>query len=65
MDNITQELCPHCGEEVDLPAYMGIYKCPNCGALILPCSLCDWDEVNCEECLFEKCLKTWRAYGNN
>lgn len=65
MDNITQEWCSYCGEEVEIPAYMGIYKCPNCGKFILPCSQCDWDKINCSECEYDNCLKVWRQYGKD
>jgi len=37
---MTDELCPKCWTEVKIKAY-GKSTCPNCGAEILPCSMCD------------------------
>lgn len=39
------ELCPCCGEEVELKgaSYQKPQKCPNCGKYIMPCSLCNHD----------------------
>lgn len=34
------ELCPECGDEVEIPAY-GRSICPKCGAPILPCGMCE------------------------
>lgn len=45
---ITAELCPHCNEEVLINRKGG--KCSVCGHFLKPCSLCDMDKVNCNEC---------------
>lgn len=43
------ELCPECGNEVEIPAY-GRSVCPECGAPILPCAMC----ARCTEpCVYE------------
>ena len=31
----------------------GILICPECGEKILPCSMCDMDNVNCNYCRWE------------
>ncbi len=48
------ELCPNCGVEVDIKEGCIKQNCPNCGKRILPCSLCNMDEVNCKDCLGKK-----------
>ena len=37
MDNpgVTYEVCPHCGEEVELVAFLGVQSCPHCGKRIV------------------------------
>lgn len=50
--NTTTELCPHCDSEVKIPADYPS-NCPNCGKTILPCSMCNMDQVNCNRCIFE------------
>jgi predicted RNA-binding Zn-ribbon protein involved in translation (DUF1610 family) len=49
-----QEWCPICEEEVTIDDEMKVQKCPNCGALIIPCSQCDHDKCNCNECKLDK-----------
>lgn len=46
------ELCPHCGQTVELEEKFEIQKCPVCGALIQPCSLCS--DMRCDKCPLEK-----------
>lgn len=48
----TWELCPECEQEVYLkdPVRKFYQACPNCGKLILPCSLCEENEMNCANC---------------
>lgn len=36
----TYEVCPHCGEEVELKAELMAQTCPNCGKRIVTCSMC-------------------------
>ena len=43
------ELCPECGDEVEIPAY-GRSVCPQCGAPILPCAMC---ERCIEPCMYD------------
>lgn len=47
----TYEICPHCEEEVLLKdaKLKTKQKCPCCGRMILPCSLCE-DFSRCCEC---------------
>ena len=37
---MTDELCPECETEVEIPAYRKSL-CPNCGKEIIPCSMCN------------------------
>ncbi len=46
----VNEWCPHCEEDITLPAIMQIYKCPICTHRLKPCALCDIDIVNCNKC---------------
>lgn len=48
----TWELCPYCEQEVYLkdPIKKVYQVCPNCGKMILPCSLCDEDEITHAGC---------------
>lgn len=48
----TEEICPYCDCIVELPPYLGIYKCPQCGELIISCSLCE--KLDCNDCEFSK-----------
>ena len=50
----TEEICPHCGEVVNIPANQPS-RCSNCGIDILPCSACtivnecDWNKkIGCK-----------------
>lgn len=38
-DHTCHESCPHCDNEVVIPAYR-VSRCPICGEYILPCSMC-------------------------
>lgn len=44
------EWCSHCEQEVTISDEMTIQHCPNCNALIIPCSVCFWDYINCHDC---------------
>ena len=46
--NKTYELCPYCDTEVELKHEFKAQLCPNCGRLILPCSICE--HVNNKGC---------------
>lgn len=39
-DNITYEVCPYCGEEIELDAELKVQTCSNCGKHIVTCSMC-------------------------
>ncbi len=50
-NNKVWELCPHCEEEVELDAVKcKLQRCPNCGRMIKPCSMCDMDKCDCSRC---------------
>lgn len=40
MKDKTYEVCPYCGEEVELNAELKVQKCPHCGKHIVTCSMC-------------------------
>lgn len=45
------EFCPVCEHEVKLyPIMFERQKCPKCGAMIKPCSMCDCDICDCAKC---------------
>ena len=48
----TEEWCPYCNEEVDIPVNRAS-KCPECGEVIYPCSACDQHD-SCHDCPFSK-----------
>ena len=48
------EWCSSCENEVELKEGFVKQKCPSCGELLLPCSMCNQDEINCSNCLAEK-----------
>lgn len=54
--SITSEICPYCDNEVELPPYLGIYKCPKCGELIISCSMCE--KYICDKCAYFKATET-------
>lgn len=44
---MTTEYCVHCDSYVQLPARLGVYKCPKCNSYIPTCSMCTaCDEPN-------------------
>lgn len=50
------EVCPYCGEEVELDAELKVQTCPNCGKRIVTCSMCracDTDQPYCVHCCLE------------
>jgi len=50
----TIEWCPDCENEVEIRAY-GISKCPECGAILRPCSMCSADQYDrCNRCPYER-----------
>lgn len=59
--NKTYEVCPHCGEEVQLDAELKVQVCPNCGKHLVSCSMCPAymsDEMPdhqrfCQNCILE------------
>lgn len=57
------EMCGDCGEEIKIDAIKG-GTCPNCGNFVIPCSMCDLDNVewDCTHCLFEENPNAWAEY---
>lgn len=51
----TYELCPLCGEEVELTTDKMVHRCPSCGEKILACSMCEGE--SCSKCPYEQ-IKT-------
>ena len=51
-EQTTTEWCSYCGNEVVIPV-CGESTCPICGKPILPCSQCDMDKVDCNNCVWE------------
>lgn len=51
--DVTNEWCPHCSNEVELEKVLKVQTCPNCGEIILPCSMCDMDKDPCSNCPLE------------
>ena len=47
------EQCPYCEQQVEI-ASIGMTKCSNCGKWLIPCSLCNCDEVDCSSCITNK-----------
>ena len=45
------EMCPRCGETVELEDKFETQKCPSCGAMIQPCSICE--HMKCDSCPLE------------
>ena len=41
-----------CNDETEISKNGGV--CEFCGHFLKPCSLCDMDKVNCNECKFDK-----------
>lgn len=48
----TYELCPLCGEEVELTTDKLVHRCPSCGEKILACSICEIND--CRNCPYER-----------
>ena len=55
-DEYCDEYCPCCDTEVVIPSF-GVSFCPNCGELIIPCSMCSPDYHDCSKCPYEKWVK--------
>jgi exosome complex RNA-binding protein Csl4 len=50
---IIYETCSVCLTEIEIKDCQPKI-CSNCGDLVLPCKLCDLDNVNCNKCPWEK-----------
>ena len=59
-NDTTEEYCPNCDTFVELPPYMGIYKCPSCGELIVCCSMCE--AQSCSDCKYTLATEGFRQY---
>jgi len=50
----TTEWCQNCDSEVEIKAY-GLSKCPECGEILKPCSMCSTEQYNrCASCPYER-----------
>ena len=47
-ENKIIEYCDTCNRDVEIPRVGG--RCPFCGKYLYPCSLCDMDKVDCNNC---------------
>lgn len=57
------EWCPNCGQETDIWSE-GVSACQHCGKPLLPCSMCDMEEVDyCHKCPYEKFGGAWNDNG--
>lgn len=45
------EYCDNCGQETEIDRNGGY--CEHCNKWLKPCSLCDWDNVNCNNCPYK------------
>lgn len=54
-EDVTYEVCPYCGKEVELDAELKVQVCPECGKHIVTCSMCRNAELNypCKDCCLE------------
>lgn len=54
-EDVTYEVCPYCGAEVELDAELKVQRCPECGKHIVTCSMCLNEELNypCKDCCLE------------
>lgn len=59
----TYEVCPHCGEEVELDAELKVQTCPNCGKRIVTCSVCMACDESGDYC--KKCALCYQANAEN
>lgn len=48
---MINEYCPHCNKEVKIKCGFVKQECPECKLDMLPCSLCDTNEIDCRKCL--------------
>ena len=63
-EDYTIEMCPECGEETIIFSD-GITPCRNCGAPVIPCSVC-LENGNCNnDCDFSKILKENSGIATN
>lgn len=53
MMNLVVEVCPYCWKEDEYSIESNRVTCSGCGNSILLCSLCDMDEVDCNNCEFK------------
>lgn len=63
----TWEYCPHCENEVELknPVEKVRQRCPVCGEMILPCSICSKRTEGCRECAIKENEPEWYVIISN
>jgi predicted RNA-binding Zn-ribbon protein involved in translation (DUF1610 family) len=59
----TYEVCPYCGEEVELDAELKVQTCPNCGKRIVTCSMCRACDTGGPYCV--RCCLDYQAKAEN
>ena len=59
----TYEVCPYCGEEVELDAELKVQTCPNCGKRIVSCSMCRASDTGGPYCV--RCCLEYQAKAEN
>ena len=59
-----QEYCSNCCQEVTIDAEFKMQVCPNCGKVILPCSMCDMDSAKCNACKLRVQDTPYEVYHN-
>lgn len=59
------EVCPHCGEEVELKAELSVQTCPNCGKRIVACSMCRACDANDGKKYCSNCCLSYQAEKEN
>lgn len=58
--NDIVEFCDNCNKEVVIPKNGG--KCPYCGKWLYPCSLCDMDKVDCNNCKYKNKTEIYKKH---
>ena len=53
LEDTIVEWCPNCCYEVNIKNKAEKQACPVCGEDILPCSLCNYNYVNCNKCIIK------------
>ena len=63
--DVCYEVCPHCGEEVELVAELKVQTCPHCGKRIVTCSMCLATDANDGKKYCSNCCLCYQAEQEN